>query len=77
MGVVTTSLTKRLVVHPTWRLLVPLGLLGAYTTFSTFELETFRAVNEGGWLIGAASVLGSVLAGSVALWRGVVLARTM
>lgn len=77
MGVVTTLLTERLVVHPNWRVLIPIGFLGSYTTFSTFELETFRAVNEGGWLIGAANVVGSVLAGYVALWLGVILARTM
>lgn len=77
MGAVMTLLTERLVVHPNWRFLVPIGFLGAYTTFSTFELETFRAVSEGGWHIGAANVLGSVLAGYVALWLGIILARAM
>src|SRR5205085_3114212 len=77
MGVVMTLLTERLVVHPNWRFLIPIGFIGAYTTFSTFELETFRAVSEGGWLIGAANIVGSVLAGYAALWLGVVLTRTL
>jgi fluoride exporter len=77
MGVATILLTERLVVHPSWRFLVPIGFIGAYTTFSTFELETFRAVTEGSWLVGAANVVGSVLAGYVALWLGVVLTRTL
>jgi fluoride exporter len=75
MGVATTLLTERLVVHPNWRFLVPIGFIGAYTTFSTFEMETWRAVTEGAWLVGALNVVGSVLAGYVALWLGVVLAR--
>ena len=75
MGVVTVLLTERLVTHPNWRFLIPIGFVGAYTTFSTFELETFRAITEGSWLIGAANVIGSVLAGYAALWLGVILTR--
>jgi CrcB protein len=75
MGVAMTLLAERLVVNPNWRFLIPIGFIGAYTTFSTFEMETFRAVNEGAWLTGAANVVGSVVAGYVALWLGVILAR--
>ena len=74
MGVVTTLLADRL-VHPNWRFLIPIGFIGAYTTFSTFELETFRAVTDGAWLVGGLNVVGSVVAGYVALWLGVVLTR--
>lgn len=77
MGVAMTLLTDRLVVHPNWRFLIPIGFIGAYTTFSTFELETFRAVTEGAWFVGGANVIGSVLAGYVALWLGVILARAI
>jgi CrcB protein len=74
MGVATTVLADRL-VHPNWRFLIPIGFIGAYTTFSAFELETFRAVSDGAWLVGGLNVIGSVLAGYVALWLGVVLTR--
>ena len=77
MGIATTLVTDRLVVHPNWRYLIPIGFIGAYTTFSTFEMETFRAVAEGAWLVGLVNVLASVLAGYVALWLGVVLARAV
>lgn len=77
MGVATTLLTERLVVNPAWRFLVPVGFIGAYTTFSTFELEAFRANTEGAWLIGGAYVVGSVVAGYLALWAGVVAARVV
>lgn len=75
MGVTMTLLTERLVVHPNWRYLIPIGFIGAYTTFSTFEFETFRAVAEGAWLVGALNVAGSVLAGYLALWLGIMLGR--
>jgi CrcB protein len=75
MGIAATLLTDRLVVHPNWRFLIPIGFIGAYTTFSTFEYETFRAVTEGAWMLGGLNVLASVGAGYAALWLGVVLSR--
>jgi CrcB protein len=75
MGLVTVLLTERLVAHPNWRFLIPIGFVGAYTTFSTFELETFLAASEGAWLIAAANVFGSFVAGYAALWAGLVAAR--
>jgi fluoride exporter len=75
MGIATSLLTERLVANANWRFLIPIGFIGAYTTFSTFEMETFRAVTEGAWLVGGANVVASVLAGYAALWLGIVVAR--
>jgi len=75
MGISTTLLTDRLVPNPQWRFLVPIGFIGAYTTFSTFELETFRAGTDGAWLIGGLYVVSSVVVGYLALWAGAVMAR--
>lgn len=77
MGAVMTILSERLVVHPNWRFLVPIGFIGAYTTFSTFEFETFRAISERAFLVGALNVAASVFVGYVALWTGVVIARML
>ena len=77
MGFATALLTERLVANPNGRFLIPIGFVGAYTTFSTFELETFRAVTEGSWGIVWAYVAGSVVAGYIALWLGFVVARTL
>jgi fluoride exporter len=77
MGAVMTLLSERLVVHPNWRFLIPIGFIGAYTTFSTVEFETFRAVTDGAVLTGAVNAVGSLLAGYAALWLGVILARVI
>ena len=77
MGFVTALLTERLVVSANWRFLIPIGFIGAYTTFSTFELETFLAVSERAWLIAAANVVGSFIVGYVALWAGFIAARLL
>ena|SRR5436309_2775353 len=75
IGLVMTLLTERLQPHPNWRLLLVVGFLGGYTTFSTFEYETFRAVQDGGKWIGLLNVVGSVALGYAAVWVGAAIAR--
>ena len=74
VGVLMTLLTERLPLHPNWRLLLVAGFLGGYTTFSSFEYETFRAVQDGGKWIGLINVAGSVLMGYAAVWLGAAIA---
>ena len=75
MGVVATLLTERTMANPNLRYLIPIGFIGAYTTFSAFEYDTFRALTEGAWVAGLLNVLASVIVGYAALWAGVSLAR--
>jgi CrcB protein len=75
IGLVMTLLTERLEPHPYWRLALVVGFLGGYTTFSSFEWETYSAVRDGGFWIGLANVVGSVVLGYAAVWLGAALAR--
>ena len=77
MGFVMTLLSERVAVDPNWRFLIPIGFIGGYSTFSTFEYETFTAVAAGSGSVAAANIVGSVAAGYVALWLGVLLARQL
>lgn len=62
---------------PYWRYLIPIGFIGGYTTFSSFEFETLRAIQEGQVAIGALYVLLSVFIGLAAVWAGVVAGRAL
>ena len=75
IGLLMTLLTERFQPHPNWRLLLVVGFLGGYTTFSSFEWETYSAVRGGGRLIGLLNVLASVLLGYVAVSLGAFIAR--
>ncbi|HVB37862.1 MAG TPA: fluoride efflux transporter CrcB [Vicinamibacterales bacterium] len=77
MGFVMTLINDRVVVAPAFWYLVPVGFIGAFTTFSTFELETFRVAQDGAWLIAAANVGASVFFGFIAVWLGVITARRL
>jgi CrcB protein len=75
IGLTMTLLTERFQPHPYWRLALVVGFLGGYTTFSSFEWETYSAVREGGLWIGLANIVGSVTLGYAAVWLGALLAR--
>ena len=75
IGFLMTMLTERFNLDPVWRLLLVVGFLGGYTTFSSFEWETFTAVREGALWNGMLNVVSSVMLGYVAVWLGVFLAR--
>ena len=73
IGVLMTLLTERLQPHPNWRLFLVVGFLGGYTTFSSFEYETYQAVRGGAAWIGLFYMLSSVIAGYAAVWLGALL----
>ena len=74
IGVLMTLLTERFQPHPNWRLFLVVGVLGGYTTFSSFEYETYQAVRDGERWLGLLYVGGSVVLGYLGVWLGSVLA---
>jgi CrcB protein len=63
-------LAERGVLDLHWLYVVVIGFIGAYTTFSTFEYETMRALQDGQIGIGLLYVGSSVLVGFVMVWVG-------
>jgi CrcB protein len=75
IGLLMTLLTERWQPHPNWRLFLVVGILGGYTTFSSFEYETYQAVRIGARWMGLLYVLGSVVLGYFGVWIGALAAR--
>jgi len=75
IGVVSTVLTERLLVDSHWRLLLIVGLLGGYTTFSSYTLETIALLQSDRWLTALTYVLASTLLGLGACALGIVAVR--
>jgi fluoride exporter len=73
IGLTMTLLTERLTPHPNWRLFLVVGILGGYTTFSSFEYETLQTVRDGARWMASLYVAGSVVAGYAAAWLGAAL----
>ena len=74
IGVLMTLLTERFQPHPHWRLFLVVGILGGYTTFSSFTYEAYQAVRDGARWLGLLYVTGSVVLGYLGVWLGSVLA---
>jgi CrcB protein len=77
IGFFLTLATERMNVSPQLRLAVSVGFVGAYTTFSTFEYETIRLVEEGRLIHALLNVVLSVTVGFIAVWGGIALARKL
>ncbi len=74
IGLLMTIFSERLNPHPNWRLLLVVGFLGGYTTFSSFEWESLGLVRDGARWLGLLNIAGSVLLGYFAVWLGVIIA---
>jgi fluoride exporter len=75
IGFSLAFLGRRTELNPAWRFLVPVGFVGAYSTFSTFEWETYSDLHTGAFFIAALYVVLSVFLGLVAVWFGVMIAK--
>ena len=77
IGLTMTLLTEKFMVNPQWRLLLVVGFLGAYTTFSTFEYESGNLLKDGEWMLASMNVALSVFLGFAALKLGEVIAKSI
>ncbi len=57
-------------IDPNWRLFLVTGMLGGYTTFSSFEWETFLTLREGATLVAIFYFVSSIVLGLAAVWLG-------
>lgn len=77
MGVLYVLLLERFDVSPLWRGSLLVGLLGAFTTFSTFSIETVNLIEAGEGMKALANVLFSVILCIGATAAGLVIGRQL
>ncbi|RMG91825.1 MAG: fluoride efflux transporter CrcB [Zetaproteobacteria bacterium] len=77
LGFLFVWFIERSAVGEWMRLALTVGFLGAFTTFSTYSLESVRLIQEGALAMALANVLGQVLVCLSLTWLGVQLARTL
>jgi CrcB protein len=70
IGFLGMLLTGPVLIREEYRVAVLIGVLGGYTTFSTFGRETFMLTNEGQWWFAAMNLLLSNAVGLLAVWGG-------
>lgn len=75
MGLLFVLLVERLDADPVWRAALLVGLLGSFTTFSTFSMETLALMEEGAAVKALANILASVLLCLAGVWLGVAVGR--
>ena len=77
LGFFMTLVTDRFLVDPRWRLLVAIGFLGAYTTFSTYTYESVNLILNGQVWLGLLDLFGSSILGAAAVTAGILLGRVL
>jgi CrcB protein len=77
LGFTLTWLGERMEISNAWRYLLPVGFIGAYSTFSTYEWETLEMLRSGAVALAGVYAVGSFTVGLAATWCGAVLAERM
>ncbi len=77
MGILYVFLYERMDMSPEWRAALVIGLLGAFTTFSTFSIETLNLIEASEHLKAFMNILLSVSLCLVACWFGIIGARQL
>ena len=73
--VITANQERFQLWSPAVRLAIATGFCGAFTTFSTYGLETVQLLDQGGIVLAIAYCAGSAIAGLAAVWLGAGVAR--
>jgi CrcB protein len=77
IGLLMQLFQERMLVNSDIRNFLTIGILGGFTTFSTFSFETIRLLNEGSFLMGTWNVVCSLIGCLAATWLGMILGRIL
>jgi fluoride exporter len=68
---------KRADIGTAWRFFIPIGFVGAYSTFSTYEWETLSILRSGAFVLAVLYAGGSFVLGLLAVWAGSMLGEAL
>ena len=74
-GAIVGAAQQRFILTPDARAFVLIGLLGGFTTFSSYAYESFALLQDGQFLAAGLNVVGQVTAGLFGVWAGYVIAN--
>lgn len=77
MGILFVLLVERSSESALWRAGLLVGVLGGFTTFSAFSIETFNLMEQGAMAKALGNMLASLVLCVGATWLGVILARQL
>ena len=77
MGVLSVLFLERYSIDPEWRAAILVGLLGSFTTFSTFSIETLALLEQGDISRASLNIVLSVVVCLLAVWAGVIIGRQL
>ncbi|HJT44394.1 MAG TPA: fluoride efflux transporter CrcB [Rhizomicrobium sp.] len=76
MGMIVEASALKLNLSPELRAFLTVGILGGYTTFSSFSLDSALLLQKGEYVLAGAYVIGSVVLSILALFAGLWLVRS-
>ena len=77
IGVLVTGMEERFITNPTLRVFLTIGVLGGFTTFSSFSYETVAMLRDGELYHAALNVMASVFLCVVGTWIGMQLGKLL
>lgn len=75
LGFFMSLFTDRFMIDSQWRLLIAIGFLGSYTTFSSYTYESVVLISSGQHWLGLLNLFGSCILGGLAVLLGIWLGR--
>lgn len=77
IGLLMTGMQERFFVQPSLRIFITIGILGGFTTFSSFSYETVLLLRDGELFTATINVIGAVFTCLVATWIGMQLGKLL
>ena len=77
IGIVYVLISEKQLIHPDFRYFLMIGVLGSFTTYSTFSLDSFRLIEEGYYSVAELYISGTTILCLAGVWLGIFFTRSL